>query len=84
MKLFHRDRFVHGDLREPNILCDEDQVMLIDFDWGGKVEEAYYPFTRLRSELMDGRYDASLITKADDIRVLGSTLKKMKGKVGLV
>ncbi len=38
MKSFRDDGFVHGDLCEPNILCDGDQVMLVDFDHGGKVE----------------------------------------------
>jgi len=33
---FHDAGFVHGDLRDANIICDGDSVMLIDFDWGGK------------------------------------------------
>lgn len=43
MQSFHEYGFVHGDLREPNILCDGETAMLIDFDWGGKVgdSEAY-------------------------------------------
>ena len=85
MKSFHEVDLVHGDLREPNILCNKDKVMLIDFDWGGKVKEACYPSAKLCSELTDGRGDAnSMITKADDIRVLGNTLKKLKEKAGLV
>ena len=85
VKSFHKDDLVHGDLREPNILCIEDQVMLIDFDWGGKVGEAYYPSANLCSDLTDGRGEAgSKITNADDIRVLGNTLKKLKEEAGLV
>ena len=38
VKSFHKVDLVHGDLREPNILCNKNKVMLIDFDWGGKVE----------------------------------------------
>ena len=82
---FHNEGFVHGDLREPNILCEGDQVMLIDFDWGGKVGEACYPSAQLCSELVDRRVSlGSEIMKADDIRVLGNTIKKLKEVAGLV
>ncbi|KAF8433681.1 hypothetical protein L210DRAFT_3330294, partial [Boletus edulis BED1] len=39
----HENKFVHGDLRPPNIMVVKDEVMLLDFDWGGKVGEARYP-----------------------------------------
>jgi tRNA A-37 threonylcarbamoyl transferase component Bud32 len=32
MQSFHDEGLVHGDLREPNILCDGENVMSIDFD----------------------------------------------------
>ena len=32
MQTFHARGLVHGDLREPNILCYGEKVMLIDFD----------------------------------------------------
>ena len=37
--------FVHGDLREANILwdCINNRVVLIDFDWSGKEGEVLYP-----------------------------------------
>ncbi|KAF8333626.1 uncharacterized protein EI90DRAFT_3015465 [Cantharellus anzutake] len=83
MQIFHDANFVHGDLREPNILCSEDKVMLIDFDWGGKVGEVQYPSQRLCPELMDGRGDEDLeIKKADDVRILGNTLQTLKEKAG--
>src|SRR5258708_37035940 len=85
MQYFHKHDFVHGDLREPNILCDGDRVKLIDFDWGGKVDEAYYPSPQLCSELTDGRDAPDLkITKEDDIRVLGNTCKKLEQEAGPV
>ncbi|KAI0251021.1 hypothetical protein BJV78DRAFT_1213821 [Lactifluus subvellereus] len=37
MQSFHDNGLVHGDLRELNILCDGEKVMLIDFDWSSKV-----------------------------------------------
>jgi hypothetical protein len=72
---FHDKGFVHGDLRAPNIICKETNVYLIDFDWGGKVDEVSYPTGNLNVQLTEGRDDASLkITKEDDLRVLGNTL----------
>ncbi|KAF8339189.1 uncharacterized protein EI90DRAFT_2908180 [Cantharellus anzutake] len=81
MQAFHDDGLVHGDLREPNILCDGEKLMLIDFDWGGKLGQACYPDAPLCSELTDGRTHTDLmITKDDDVRVLQNTLKKLEGK----
>ncbi|KAI0248667.1 hypothetical protein BJV78DRAFT_1130931 [Lactifluus subvellereus] len=78
MQSFHDHDLVHGDLREPNILCDGEEVMLIDFDWGGKVGEVYYPFARVCPELTDGRHGTDpMITKDDDRRVLRNTLKEL-------
>jgi serine/threonine protein kinase len=79
VQAFHEIGLVHGDLREPNILCDEDKVMLIDFDSGGKEGETFYPFVRLNPELTNGRHDTSLkISKHDDLRVLRNTFSNLK------
>jgi Ser/Thr protein kinase RdoA (MazF antagonist) len=79
MQSFHDSDFVHGDLRESNILCDGERVMLIDFDWGGKAGVVSYPTARLCSELRDGRQDTSpKITKDDDRRVLQNTLSELQ------
>ena len=76
---FHDKGFVHGDLREPNILCDGEKVMLIDFDWGGEVGKACYPHARLCDDLMKGRDGTGpQITKEDDRRVLKNTLEGLK------
>ncbi|KAF8589611.1 hypothetical protein K439DRAFT_323734 [Ramaria rubella] len=43
---FHNATFVHGDVRDTNILVPKDGpnlLRLVDFDWGGKVQEARYP-----------------------------------------
>jgi RIO1 family len=84
MQSFHDHGLVHGDLREPNILCDREKVVLIDFDWGGNVGEVSYPTARLCPELMDGRHGTDpKITKVDDRRVLENTLKGLKKKVAV-
>jgi hypothetical protein len=79
---FHNDGFVHGDLREPNILCDGEKMLLIDFDWGGEVGKTCYPHARLCSELWDERDGSDpFITKEDDNRVLGNTFDGLKRMV---
>ncbi|PFH48177.1 hypothetical protein AMATHDRAFT_129073, partial [Amanita thiersii Skay4041] len=46
---FQQHGFVHGDIREANILIGREEgsgelvFKLIDFDWAGKVGMAYYP-----------------------------------------
>ncbi|KAH9059336.1 hypothetical protein EDB87DRAFT_1577674 [Lactarius vividus] len=82
VQCFHDKDMVHGDLRESNILCDGENVMLIDFDWGGRVGEAVYPFVRLTSELRNGRDSTDLkITKDDDRRVLHNTFEQLRKKL---
>ena len=41
MENFHLEGLVHGDLRDANILCKEEYVMLLDFDCGGKDGEVF-------------------------------------------
>ena len=75
---FHAAGYVHGDLRWPNILVADNRMMLIDFDWGGKEGEVFYPHGRLNSQLTEGRQESNLmITKEDDKRVLAITLKEI-------
>ena len=75
---FHARGLVHGDLRDPNIVCDGRRVMLLDFDWAGKDGEASYPTAKLCKELTEGRLNAGLkISKEDDIRVLNNTLNAL-------
>ena len=72
---FHDEGFVHGDLRDANILSGDDGcVKLVDFDWGGRDGEVSYPTPRLNRELVDGRSSEGLrIMKADDLRILNNT-----------
>ena len=70
MDNFHLEGLVHGDLRDANILCKEESVMLLDFDWGGKDGEVFYPTENLNNELQEGRV-------SDDLRI---TQRRMIGE----
>ncbi|KAI9569456.1 hypothetical protein HD554DRAFT_2091261 [Boletus coccyginus] len=75
----HGEGLVHGDLRSPNIVCNDQGVVVIDFDWGGKLGEASYPISQLNPDLTTGRDSTDLkITKEDDIQVLNKTLKYLE------
>lgn len=79
MDRFHVEGLVHGDLRAANILCKEDSMSLIDFDWGGKDGEVFYPTANLNEELREGRVFNDLrIRQEDDRRVLRNTLAKLR------
>jgi len=46
--ILHDHGFVHGDLRDCNMICTMDgerRVLLLDFDWAGKPGEALYPMS---------------------------------------
>ena len=75
---FHSQGFVHGDLRDANILIENDGIMkLVDFDWGGEVDQVSYPTPTLNRELLDGRVSEDLkITKADDFANLAEYVSK--------
>ncbi|KAK2463915.1 hypothetical protein APHAL10511_004087 [Amanita phalloides] len=76
---FHGKDLVHGDLRDSNIMCEGDSMMLLDFDWAGKDGEVFYPTGNLNDELLQGRVSKDLrITKEDDRRVLKITLDKTR------
>ncbi|KAF8227067.1 hypothetical protein L208DRAFT_1405999 [Tricholoma matsutake] len=71
MDCFHVEGLVHGDLRAANILCKEDSMRLIAFDWGGKDGEVFYPTANLNEELWEGRVFNDLrIRQEDDRHVL--------------
>jgi RIO-like serine/threonine protein kinase len=40
---FHAQNFVHGDIRDSNLLVRMDAKLVVDFDWGGKKREVHYP-----------------------------------------
>jgi hypothetical protein len=82
VKSFHDNGLVHGDLREPNLICDGDKIMLVDFDWGGEDGKTSYPCGNLNPGLTDGRASTDgEITKDDDIRILGNTLRNLSSNL---
>ncbi|KAF8836162.1 hypothetical protein BDN67DRAFT_998492 [Paxillus ammoniavirescens] len=64
LKDLHNGGFVHGDIRDTNIM-----FMIIDFDWAGKINEVRYPPYVNREDIWrpDGAIDGELIlTEHDD------------------
>ena len=81
---FHGKGWVHGDLRRPNILKSKtnDDIMLIDFDWSGKYQEALYPVS-LNPELPwpNGVAPNALIDKQHDIYWLNKLDPNQKNEI---
>ncbi|KAI0255340.1 hypothetical protein BJV78DRAFT_1350597 [Lactifluus subvellereus] len=72
----HEAGFVHGDIRDTNIMVDESSggcPMLVDFDWAGKIGDVRYPMNVYRGPGLwrpDGACDGELITVDHDIQML--------------
>lgn len=87
-RLLHENGFVHGDIRDSNILIDTnsldaDNVKLhfIDFDWAGRVERVKYPMgvnTTSVKRPATVKYDA-LITKEHDIAMVENLFEVASG-----
>jgi hypothetical protein len=43
VKLMHDNGWVHGDLREPNILRTDGSIRIVDFEFSGRENQARYP-----------------------------------------
>ena len=85
---FHQEGLVHGDLRLANFIFTKAtprRMLLVDFDWGGKEKEVYFPRGELAKELraQDGQHDCldRPITKEDDNRVFEWTFGLLEGTV---
>ena len=67
----HNEDWVHGDLREPNILIsanNQDIIKLIDFDWSGKVGKVHYPtYLNPKVDWPKGVVSGALIQKEHDM-----------------
>ena len=73
--MLHQNGYVHGDLRENNILVVSSEgsgtpskAVLVDFDWAGRSGEDRYPLFMNHSEVTwpDGAEDGSVLEEAHD------------------
>jgi len=83
---FHQAGYVHGDLRETNILVKYDGtpgIMLVDFDWAGVVGEVRYPPNVNTREIKRprGAYDGELIKAEHDIAMLSFMFESIPQQV---
>lgn len=72
----HQAGYVHGDVRDTNVMVREDGqgFMLVDFDWSGEIGTVTYPMNIIRGPQLqrpDGAADGQLITPDHDISMLG-------------
>jgi hypothetical protein len=73
----HNEGYVHGDLRDANLLVSTDgrqesMFMLVDFDWAGMAGVVKYPanVSRIGIRRPEGAVDGQLIEKAHDLEML--------------
>jgi len=77
----HQAGFVHGDIRDTNIMVPktgEPSFLLVDFDWAGKAGEARYPVNVYKGRELwrpDGVDDKKLMTADHDIQMLEHMFK---------
>ncbi|KAF9220102.1 hypothetical protein BS17DRAFT_804163 [Gyrodon lividus] len=83
LKQLHSDGFVHGDVRDVNIMVKKDargtfELMIIDFDWAGEMNVARYPsyVNRNGIDRPDDAVDGELILAAHDQWMLDDMIKK--------
>jgi hypothetical protein len=80
----HQAGFVHGDIRDANLMVKRKQggpFMLIYFDWAGKIEEVRYPIDTDRGDGLwrpDGASDGNFITVDHDIQMLEYLFQHVK------
>ncbi|KAH0834040.1 hypothetical protein J3R83DRAFT_11293 [Lanmaoa asiatica] len=79
----HNGDFVHGDVRDVNIMVREGtsmtlQFMIIDFDWAGKINVARYPpyVNRKGIDRPDDAIDGELILAAHDHWMLENIINR--------
>ncbi|KAF8833241.1 hypothetical protein BDN67DRAFT_792596, partial [Paxillus ammoniavirescens] len=75
LKHLHLGGFVHGDIRDTNIMLKEDdqkQFMIIDFDWAGKIGKVRYPPYVNGTNIWrpEGAHDGELIQAGHDDAML--------------
>ena len=83
LTILRSNGFVHGDIRDANIVIADNREYLIDFDSAGKVGVARYPDT-LNDDLWWPEEDVDDLVGAeilisDDIRRLERTIGELRG-----
>lgn len=73
--VLHQANFVHGDVRDVNIMVRKDGkegLMLVDFDWSGMIGEVRYPMNVNKVDLWrpDEVTDGALIKSEHDMAML--------------
>jgi serine/threonine protein kinase len=71
----HQQGFVHGDVRNVNVMITNGPapaVMLVDFDWAGRIGDARYPMNVNREDVYrpEGAVDNELILAEHDMSML--------------
>lgn len=71
----HQENFVHGDVRDANVMVKRDRLewKLVDFDWSGKIGEVRYPMNVNRGlglRRPEGALDGQRILANHDIEML--------------
>lgn len=73
----HQDNYVHGDVRDLNIMVKEEdggyRIKLIDFDWAGDIGQTVYPRNVGNSNLLwrpEGACDGKEIRQEHDLDML--------------
>lgn len=74
LQWLHVQKFVHGDVRDVNVMVDVKgrRVLLVDWDWAGVDGEARFPFT-INQELY-GYFGGELITRQYDLNMASRIL----------
>jgi hypothetical protein len=78
----HHHHYVHGDIRDVNILVRKDGAQgfkLLDLDWSGRIGEARYPMNVNRFLVWrpDGAKDGELIQADHDIQMLNAMFEDL-------
>ena len=80
IKILHSEKMVFGDLRPPNILVGNGDVMLIDFDWCGEEGKDHYPSELNPDRQLGWHPDARpdcIMTKEHDMYMLDKVKPKL-------
>ncbi|KAF8675626.1 hypothetical protein AX14_005068, partial [Amanita brunnescens Koide BX004] len=77
VELLHQKGFVHGDLRDANVMVPRDRVdhtfLLLDFDWSGRLGQTRYPMNVIHGHGLwrpKDAVDGQLIKAEHDIMML--------------